>query len=81
MPTATILPRSNSCNSLPGHVDALAVRLVELGARRLSLVGGLALPMTPWVSDRTRRHLVPPVGDALDGALQLARVAAESIAA
>jgi glucosamine kinase len=63
------------------HVDALAARLVGLGARRLSLVGGLALYMTPWVSEHTHAHLVPPAGDALDGALQLARVAAEAVAA
>lgn len=63
------------------HIDALAARLVGLGAHRLSLVGGLALRMRPWVSDSTLAHLVPPAGDALDGALQLARVAAESVAA
>jgi glucosamine kinase len=63
------------------HVDALAARLIALGARRISLVGGLALHMKPWVSDHTQAHLVPPAGDALDGALQLARVAAESVAA
>jgi glucosamine kinase len=63
------------------HIDALAARLVALGAHRLALVGGLALPMKQWVSDSTRAHLVPPAGDALDGALQLARAAAEQVAA
>ena len=64
-----------------GHIDALAARLIGLGAQRISLVGGLALAMKPWVSEGTRARLVPPAGDALDGALQLARAAAESIAA
>jgi glucosamine kinase len=64
-----------------GHIDVLAARLIALGTRRLSLVGGLALHIKPWVSDHTGAYLVPPAGDALDGALQLARVAAESVAA
>ena len=64
-----------------GHIDALATRLIAIGAHRLALVGGLAAHMEPWVSPPTRAHLVPAVGDALDGALQLARSAAEAIAA
>jgi glucosamine kinase len=59
----------------------LAARLIALGAPRLALVGGLAPHIEPWVSPRTRTHLLPPAGDALDGALQLARSAAEAIAA
>jgi glucosamine kinase len=64
-----------------GHIDALAARLVALGAQQLALVGGLAPHMREWLSDSTRAHLVPPAGDALDGAVQLARAAAEQIAA
>jgi glucosamine kinase len=45
----------------------------------LSLVGGLAASIEPWLADATRRHLVAPRGDALAGALQLAREAAESL--
>jgi glucosamine kinase len=62
-----------------GHIDALARVLVNLGADRLSLVGGLAAPIEPWLADATRHHLVTPRGDALAGALQLAREAAESL--
>ncbi len=62
-----------------GHIDALARVLVNLGADRLSLVGGLAAPIEPWLADATRHHLVAPRGDALAGALQLAREAAESL--
>jgi glucosamine kinase len=62
-----------------GHIDALARVLVNLGADRLSLVGGLAASIEPWLADATRHHLVAPRGDALAGALQLAREAAESL--
>lgn len=61
-----------------GHIEALAQRLVALGVDRLSLVGGLAGAIEPWLSHATRRHLVAPQGDTVTGALQLARDAAES---
>jgi glucosamine kinase len=61
------------------HVDALAQALVRLGAERLCLAGGLAGPVEPWLAEATRRHLVAPRGDALAGALQLARDAAVSL--
>jgi glucosamine kinase len=61
-----------------GHIDALAQRLVAFGVDRLSLVGGLAASIEPWLADATRHHLVAPLGDAVSGALQLARDAAES---
>jgi glucosamine kinase len=67
--------------SAAGHIDALGARLVALGTSRLALVGGLALHMQPWLSRDIQAYLVAPAGDALDGALQLARVDAESIAA
>jgi glucosamine kinase len=54
------------------HIDAIAARLVEHGATRLALMGGLAAGIEPWLARATRAHLVRPVGDALDGALQLA---------
>jgi len=55
--------------------------LIALGAPRLALLGGLAAPIESWVSTRTRTYLVRPAGDALDGAVRLARAAAESVAA
>jgi len=61
-----------------GHIDALAARLLSAGVRPLALVGGLADTMAQWVSSDTRMHLIQPAGDALDGAIALARVAAES---
>ena len=61
-----------------GHIDALAGRLVSADVRPLALIGGLADTMARWISSDTRMHLIQPAGDALDGAIQLARVAAES---
>jgi glucosamine kinase len=58
------------------HVDALAARLAAHGASRLALAGGLARSLEPWLSSKTRKSLVAPAGDALDGALRLARAAA-----
>ncbi len=63
------------------HLDAIAARLNALGASRLALLGGLAPSIEEWLSAGTRRRLVPPAGDAVDGALQLARLAARSAAA
>jgi len=75
-PAATELSRLAA-----GHVDDLAARLVAFGASRISIVGGLAAPMEPWLSSATRLRLVPPAGDALAGALRLARAAAEDATA
>ncbi len=57
------------------HVEAMANRLHALGARRLTLSGGLASSVEPWLSAETRSWLVPAAADALSGAVQLARAA------
>jgi glucosamine kinase len=56
-----------------GHIDAIAAGLADRGAALLALMGGLAAGIEPWLARATRAHLVPPAGDALDGALRLAR--------
>jgi glucosamine kinase len=58
------------------HIGSLAERLVALGTTRLALTGGLAPFVEPWLPEETRRHIVSPEGDALEGALWLARAAA-----
>jgi len=63
-----------------GYVDALAARLVAIGATRLALVGGCASWLAPSLGERTRSYLVEPAGDALSGALSLARSLAQSLA-
>jgi glucosamine kinase len=59
------------------HLDELTARLIRLGAERIALVGGLAPHIENWLASRTRGHLVAPQGDALTGALRLARAEAD----
>ncbi len=54
-------------------IDALAERLFKCGAPRLALLGGLAERMQPYLAPEISARLVPPLGDAIDGALLLAR--------
>ena len=55
------------------QIDDLVRRLVECGAPRIALLGGLATSMEPWLAPDVQRRLVPIEGDAVDGALHLAR--------
>jgi glucosamine kinase len=61
------------------HIDALAARLGDHGAARLALMGGLAGAIEPWLAAETRTRLVPPAGDALDGALHIARASGSAV--
>jgi glucosamine kinase len=65
--------------SAAAHIDTVAARLRTLGVPRLSLMGGLADSILPFLSHQTRSGLVAAKGDALDGALQLARAEAASV--
>jgi glucosamine kinase len=58
------------------QIDELVRRLGEHGASRIALLGGLASSMQPWLSPDVQRRLVPVEGDAVDGALYLARQSA-----
>jgi glucosamine kinase len=58
------------------QIDDLARRLSECGAPRVALLGGLASSIQPWLAPDVQRRLVPVEGDAVDGALRLARQAA-----
>jgi glucosamine kinase len=55
------------------QIDELVRRLCECGASRIALLGGLASPVQPWLAPDVQRRLVPVEGDAVDGALHLAR--------
>jgi glucosamine kinase len=55
------------------HVDVLIRSLVEFGAPRISLLGGLASRLVRWLSADALPFLSPPEGDAVAGALLLAR--------
>jgi glucosamine kinase len=56
-----------------GEIDSLARRLAACGVTRIALVGGISRRMEPWLAEDVRRTLVPSEGDAVDGALILAR--------
>ena len=62
------------------QIDDLVRRLADHGAARVALLGGLASPMQPWLAPDVQRRLVPVEGDAVDGALHLARRAAKEAA-
>jgi glucosamine kinase len=56
-----------------GHVDVMIRSLVQFGAPRISLLGGLASRLVQWLSPDVRHFLSPPEGDAVAGAVLLAR--------
>jgi len=58
------------------QIDELVRRLFECGATRIALLGGLASSMQPWLAPDVQRRLVAVEGDSIDGALHLARQAA-----
>lgn len=58
-----------------GHIERFIETIFDAGAPRCALAGGLAPRIRPWLRERTLRRLSEPVGDALDGALRLARLA------
>jgi len=51
----------------------LIATLRDKGAARIALVGGFADEIEPWLADEVRACLVAPQGDAMDGALLMAR--------
>jgi glucosamine kinase len=55
------------------QIDELVRRLSDCGASRVAVLGGLASSMQPWLAPDVQRRLVPVEGDAVDGALHLAR--------
>ncbi|TPK76752.1 N-acetylglucosamine kinase [Mesorhizobium sp. B2-4-18] len=55
------------------QIDTLVRVLFEKGALRVTLLGGLASPLEPWLSPDVRRRLKPADGDAVSGAIILAK--------
>lgn len=56
-------------------VGAILLRLLDAGAPAVCLLGGLADAIRPWLPPVLRSSLSSPRGDALDGAILLARLA------
>src|SRR5258708_2650561 len=55
------------------EIDGLANRLFQCGTPRVALLGGLAQRMQSFLAPDVQARLVPSMGDAIDGALLLAR--------
>ncbi len=55
------------------HIEAMVRGLYEQGVPRCSLMGGLSEHIKPWLPSDIRQEITEPEGDALDGALLLAR--------
>ncbi|MGH6924288.1 MAG: BadF/BadG/BcrA/BcrD ATPase family protein [Propylenella sp.] len=71
-------------NEAAADAARIIARLIEVGAPAVALIGGLAEPLSTWLPPSARQHLVKARGDALDGAILIARralAAARSAAA
>lgn len=55
------------------QVDSLIRALFDQGAPRVTLLGGLASAIEPWLAPDVRRRLKPAEGDAVSGAIILAK--------
>jgi len=55
------------------QIDTLVRTLFDKGAPRVTLLGGLSTPLEPWLSPDVRRRLKPADGDAVSGAIILAK--------
>ena len=60
--------------------DAVRIidRLIEVGAPSVCLIGGLAEPLSRWLPPSVVAQLSKPKGDALDGAILMARRAVDA---
>jgi len=57
-------------------VERLINRLIDLGAPAIATIGSVLSRIQPWLAPPFRAPLVPPEGDAMDGAILMARAAA-----
>jgi glucosamine kinase len=55
-----------------GEAGRMVERLLDCGAPSVCLVGGLAVPLAPWLPPPLRARLAEPAGDAMDGAILMA---------
>ncbi|HKT14449.1 MAG TPA: BadF/BadG/BcrA/BcrD ATPase family protein [Allosphingosinicella sp.] len=55
------------------RIEAIIRTFLERGAPYCCLMGGMADPLREWMTPSIREHLREPLGDALDGAIILAR--------
>ncbi|MCO5732389.1 N-acetylglucosamine kinase [Rhizobium sp. SSA_523] len=55
------------------QIDTLIRRMVDYGAPSVTLLGGLSGSLEPWLAPDVRRRLKPADGDAVSGAIILAK--------
>lgn len=48
-------------------------RLLALGAPAIAMIGSVFPLLLPWLPAKAREHLIEPAGDAMDGAILMAR--------
>ena len=54
------------------QINSLVLALIERGAPRVALIGGIANAIEAWLTPDVRGSLSPPEGDAISGAIILA---------
>lgn len=54
-------------------------RLLELGAPKVAMIGGIFPPMMKWLPAELRGHLIHPARDAMDGAIAMAQRGCDGI--
>ncbi|OZG74497.1 N-acetylglucosamine kinase [Hahella sp. CCB-MM4] len=65
-----------ACKLLTALAEEAAVmlrRLLQLGAPKLCVMGGLSQVIKPWLPQDVTSYIEAPVGDAMDGAIRLIR--------
>lgn len=60
------------------HVSRAIVRLLEVGAPKVAMIGGVFPRILPWLPPPDRAVCVEPEGDPLEGAILMARRALEA---
>jgi glucosamine kinase len=59
-----------------GDIERVVSRLLDIGAPSIAMIGGLFPKMLPWLAPPLRPLIIEPAGDAMDGAILMARQAA-----
>ena len=65
---------SNLLRDAAVHIAGLAEAVLERGASRVALVGGLVEFIRPWIPEATAARLTEPQADAMAGGILLAKM-------
>ena len=57
------------------QVERLVTRLLDHGAPKVAMIGGVFPRILPWLAPPLQAHLVTPAGDAMEGGILMARQA------